>query len=126
MKSSEISYQVGSTLWMDDILHQQENGGFSCHHWVSTHPFGGAGFLPPTAQVGSIVTVGALSLIDAFSFGPRILGGFLGQLLCLAAILGFRWGSKGLGNGAFFDGENGGKRVKLGENLVKREGLNMC
>lgn len=42
-------------------------------------------------QVGSIVTVGALSLIDSFSFGPRILGGFLGQLLCLAAILGFRW-----------------------------------
>jgi hypothetical protein len=42
--------------------------------------------------VGSIVTVGALSLIDSFSFGPRILGGVLGQLLCLAAILGFRWG----------------------------------
>ena len=54
-------------------------------------------FFHRTAQVGSIVTVGALSLIDAFSFGPRILGGFLGQLLCLAAILGFRWGSKGLG-----------------------------
>ena len=46
----------------------------------------------PASQVGSIVTVGALSLVDSFSFGPRILGGFLGQLLCLAAILGFRWG----------------------------------
>lgn len=42
-------------------------------------------------QVGSVVTVALLSLAKAFKLGPRILGGFSGQFVCLAAILSFRW-----------------------------------
>ncbi|CAJ1422363.1 unnamed protein product [Effrenium voratum] len=42
-------------------------------------------------QIGSIATVAALSLSETFSLGRRILGGFSGQFLCLAAILAFRW-----------------------------------
>eukprot|EP00913_Durusdinium_trenchii_P025992 g24388.t1 len=42
-------------------------------------------------QVGSIITVAALSFTDSFVLGRRILGGFSGQFLCLAGILAFRW-----------------------------------
>ena len=35
-------------------------------------------------QVGSFVTVVALSFQESFDFGPRILGGFAGQFLCLS------------------------------------------
>ncbi|CAJ1356550.1 unnamed protein product, partial [Effrenium voratum] len=42
-------------------------------------------------QAGSILTVLALSFVETFQFGPRILGGFAGQFLCLSVILGFKW-----------------------------------
>ncbi|CAK9087061.1 unnamed protein product [Durusdinium trenchii] len=42
-------------------------------------------------QAGSILTVIALSFVETFQFGPRILGGFGGQFLCLSAILAFKW-----------------------------------
>jgi len=42
-------------------------------------------------QVGSVVTVAALSLTESFSLGPRIIGGFTGQFFSLAVILSFRW-----------------------------------
>eukprot|EP00434_Breviolum_minutum_P023582 symbB.v1.2.020802.t1/scaffold1768.1/size102365/3 len=42
-------------------------------------------------QVGSIVTVAALSFTESFVLGKRILGGFMGQFLCLGGILSFRW-----------------------------------
>lgn len=42
-------------------------------------------------QVGSVATVAALSLTETFALGPRIIGGFCGQFMCLAVILCFRW-----------------------------------
>ncbi|CAE7206700.1 ENT7 [Symbiodinium natans] len=42
-------------------------------------------------QIGSVGTVACLSLTETFSLRRRIVGGFLGQFLCLAAILSFRW-----------------------------------
>eukprot|EP00929_Paragymnodinium_shiwhaense_P054562 TRINITY_DN27348_c0_g1_i1.p1 TRINITY_DN27348_c0_g1~~TRINITY_DN27348_c0_g1_i1.p1 ORF type:complete len:437 (+),score=74.33 TRINITY_DN27348_c0_g1_i1:81-1391(+) len=42
-------------------------------------------------QIGSVLTVFALSFGTTFSFGPRIYGGFCGQFLCLAAIMFSRW-----------------------------------
>ncbi|CAL1144987.1 unnamed protein product [Cladocopium goreaui] len=42
-------------------------------------------------QVGSIITVAALSFTESFVLERRIMGGFIGQFLCLAGILSFRW-----------------------------------
>lgn len=42
-------------------------------------------------QVGSVVTVALLSVVPSMKLGPRILGGFCGQFVCLSIILGFRW-----------------------------------
>ncbi|CAE7401838.1 ETN8 [Symbiodinium sp. CCMP2592] len=42
-------------------------------------------------QIGSVGTVALLSLTETFSLRRRIVGGFLGQFFCLAAILSFRW-----------------------------------
>mmetsp|Transcript_103468 Transcript_103468/g.297240 ORF Transcript_103468/g.297240 Transcript_103468/m.297240 type:complete len:428 (+) Transcript_103468:61-1344(+) len=42
-------------------------------------------------QTGSMFTVIFLMLAKSFSLGPRILGGFCGQFVCLAIIFAFRW-----------------------------------
>lgn len=41
--------------------------------------------------LGSLVTVIALCFVEQFNFGPRIYGGYLGQMLCLAGASCFRW-----------------------------------
>eukprot|EP00440_Ansanella_granifera_P000983 gb/GFBE01001061.1/.p1 GENE.gb/GFBE01001061.1/~~gb/GFBE01001061.1/.p1 ORF type:complete len:429 (+),score=83.29 gb/GFBE01001061.1/:1-1287(+) len=61
-------------------------------YWKVLFPDSNIEFLVTSVyQVGSVVTVAALSLTDSFSLGPRILGGFAGQFACLAVILSFRW-----------------------------------
>lgn len=42
-------------------------------------------------QVGSVLTVALLSLSHKVQLGPRIMGGFSGQFLCLGGIFAFRW-----------------------------------
>lgn len=42
-------------------------------------------------QAVSLLTVAVLSFSTSFRLGPRILGGFGGQFLCLLAFLFFRW-----------------------------------
>lgn len=41
--------------------------------------------------LGSLVTVIALCFVEQFNFGPRIYGGYLGQMVCLAGASCFRW-----------------------------------
>ena len=41
--------------------------------------------------LGSLVTVVALCFVEQFDFGPRIYGGYLGQMVCLAGASCFQW-----------------------------------
>jgi len=61
-------------------------------YWKTLFPTTNIEFVVTGAyQLGSVVTVAALSVQQSASLGPRILGGFGGQFVCLAAILAFRF-----------------------------------
>eukprot|EP00441_Pelagodinium_beii_P042777 CAMPEP_0197632294 /NCGR_PEP_ID=MMETSP1338-20131121/9112_1 /TAXON_ID=43686 ORGANISM="Pelagodinium beii, Strain RCC1491" /NCGR_SAMPLE_ID=MMETSP1338 /ASSEMBLY_ACC=CAM_ASM_000754 /LENGTH=437 /DNA_ID=CAMNT_0043203853 /DNA_START=34 /DNA_END=1347 /DNA_ORIENTATION=- len=61
-------------------------------YWKVLFPDSNIEFLVTSLyQVGSVITVAALSLSESFSLGRRIIGGFTGQFVSLAVILSFRW-----------------------------------